>query len=157
MATLEKAISIAATAHDGQKDKVGQPYILHPLRVMQNVEGDEAKIVGILHDVVEDTNVTLEDLRRAGFSEAVLDAVNCVTHTDDESYVDYVIRCKFNPVARAVKLADLQDNAQLSRVLLRGDKMTKDLQRVKKYILSYKFLTDQLSEAEYRKQLESER
>src|SRR5437763_10477369 len=105
MATIEKALQIAAQAHEGQKDKEGLPYILHPLRVMSRVEDEEAQIVAVLHDVVEDTQVTLDDLRRAGFSASVLAAVQCVTHRKEEPYADYVIGCKNNPVARLVKLA----------------------------------------------------
>src|SRR5215831_14727116 len=105
MATIERALQIAAKAHEGQKDKEGLPYILHPLRVMQRVEGEQAQIVAVLHDVIEDTAVTADDLRQAGFSEQVIAAVVCVTHRKDESYADYVVRCKANEVARRVKLA----------------------------------------------------
>jgi hypothetical protein len=154
MATIEKALQIAAKAHEGQKDKDGQPYILHPLRVMHTVEGLEAQIVGVLHDVVEDTSVTLDDLRAAGFSETILAAVRCVTHDKDESYADYVVRCKGNPIGRQVKLADLGDNARLSRTILREDQLDRDLGRMCKYALAYKFLTDRLSEEEYRRRME---
>ena len=92
MATVEKALRIAAQAHEGQKEKNGQPYIFHPLRVMGSVEGEDAKIVAVLHDVIEDTPVTDDDLRREGFSEAIVAAVLCVTHREDESYADHVIR-----------------------------------------------------------------
>jgi len=109
MATIEKALPIAAQAHEGQKDKEGLPYILHPLRVMSRVEGEEAQIVAILHDVVEDTKVTLDDLRRAGFSDAVLIAVQCVTHRKEDPYADSAVGCKNNPIARQVKLGDLAD------------------------------------------------
>src|SRR5215218_10373584 len=104
MATIEKALRIAAEAHEGQKDKEGLPYILHPLRVMHRVQGEDAQIVAVLHDVVEDTTVTADDLRQAGFSEAVVAAVLCVTHRKDEPYTDYVLRCKGNEVARRVRL-----------------------------------------------------
>ena len=112
MPTIDKALQIAAKAHEGQKDKDGQPYILHPLRVMNSVEGDEAKVVAVLHDVIEDSAVTEDDLRREGFAESVIAAVLCVTHRKDESYADYVVRCKANEVARKVKLADLEDNSR---------------------------------------------
>jgi (p)ppGpp synthase/HD superfamily hydrolase len=150
VATIEKALQIAARAHEGQKDKEGLPYILHPLRVMQGVEGEPAQIVAILHDVVEDTPVTLEDLRQAGFAEEVLAAVQCVTHRKDEPYADYVVRCKANPVARQVKLADLRDNARLDRTILRAQRLQADLDRIRRYVLSYKFLTDQIGEEQYR-------
>src|SRR4249920_2998145 len=110
MATIEKALQIAAKAHEGQKDKEGLPYILHPLRVMSGVEGEEAQIVAVLHDVVEDTSVTMDDLHQAGFSESILAALRCVTHRKEEPYADYVIGCKNNSIARQVKLGDLADN-----------------------------------------------
>jgi len=150
MATIEKALQIAAKAHEGQKDKDGRPYILHPLRVMHGVQCDEARIVAVLHDVIEDTTVTAEDLRQAGFSEDVLAAVLCVTHRKDESYPDYVMRCRANAIARQVKLADLEDNCRLSRVLLRPERLEHDLARVRRYLVSYKFLTDQITEEQYR-------
>jgi (p)ppGpp synthase/HD superfamily hydrolase len=83
MATLERAVEIAAKAHAGVKDKQGQPYILHPIRVMMGVEDDDAKMVAVLHDVIEDTEVTLDDIRAAGFSEAVIAALDLVTHRKD--------------------------------------------------------------------------
>ncbi len=150
MATIEKALQIAAQAHAGQKDKEGLPYILHPLRVMSHVEGEEAQMVAVLHDVVEDTPVTLEELRRAGFSEAVLQAVQCVTHRKDQPYAEYVIACKANPIARQVKLGDLADNCRLDRTILRPERLERDLARIHRYFLSYRFLTDQLTEEEYR-------
>jgi hypothetical protein len=154
MATIEKALQIAAQAHEGQRDKEGLPYILHPLRVMSSVKGEEAQIVAVLHDVVEDTKVTLDDLRRAGFSEAVLSAVQCVTHRKDEPYANYVVGCKNNPIARQVKLADLQDNGRMDRTILRPQRLQADLARIHRYALSYKFLTDQISEQEYRALME---
>ena len=154
MANIEKALQIAARAHEGQKDKEGLPYILHPIRVMMGVEGEKAQIVGVLHDVIEDTAVTADDLRGAGFSEPVLAAVECVTHLRGQPYADYVVRCKANPVARQVKLGDLEDNSRLSRAILRAERMQADLARMRRYVLSYKFLTDQISEAEYRRLME---
>jgi (p)ppGpp synthase/HD superfamily hydrolase len=84
MATIERALQIAAQAHEGQGDREGLPYILHSLRMMMSVEGEEARIVAVLHDVVEGTPVTPDDLRQAGFSEGVLAAVTCVTHRKDD-------------------------------------------------------------------------
>jgi (p)ppGpp synthase/HD superfamily hydrolase len=150
MATIEKALQIAARAHEGQKDKEGLPYILHPLRVMHAVQGEDAQIVAVLHDVIEDTAVTVEDMRQAGFSERVLSALLLVTHRKDEPYADYVVRCKADDVARRVKLADLEDNTRLPRTILRPDRLERDLARIRRYVLSYKFLTDQLSEEQYR-------
>lgn len=150
MATIEKALQIAAQAHEGQKDKEGLPYILHPIRAMMSVRGEEAQIVAVLHDVIEDTSVTADDLRRAGFSEQVVAAVVCVTHRKDEPYADYVVRCKGNDIARQVKLADLADNWRLDRTILRPQRFEADVARLRKYALSYKFLTDQITEQEYR-------
>ena len=150
MATLEKALEIAARAHAGQRDKEGLPYILHPLRVMHRVTGESAQIVAILHDVVEDTSVTIADLRSAGFSPDIVAAIECVTHSKEEPYAEYVIRCRANPLARQVKVADLEDNSLLSRAMLRRDREVTDLARFRRYTMSYKFLTGQLGEDEYR-------
>ena len=150
MATIEKALQIAAKVHEGQKDKEGVPYILHPLRVMMTVEGEEAQIVAVLHDVIEDTPVTADNLRQAGFSEQVIAALLCVTHRKDEPYADYVVRCKSNEVARRVELADLEDNSRLDRNILRPQQFEADVARLRKYLLSYKFLTDQITEQQYR-------
>jgi hypothetical protein len=151
MSTLDVAVRIAATAHAGQLDKDGQPYITHPLRVMGRVQGEPAQIVAVLHDVLEDTVTTAEDLRAAGFSEEILAALLCVTHAKDLSYADYVVRIAGNPIARQVKLADLEDNTRLDRTLLRPDRIERDLTRIHRYFLSYRFLSGRLSEADYRR------
>jgi hypothetical protein len=117
-------------------------------------EGEEAKIVAVLHDAIEDTSVTEDDLRREGFGESVIAAVLCVTHRKDESYADYVVRCQGNEVARQVKLADLEDNSRPSRAILRPDRLEPDLDRLRKYILAYKFLTGLMTEEQYRKAME---
>ena len=150
MATIEKALQIAARAHEGQVDKHGQPYILHPLRVMSAVEGDDARIVAILHDVIEDTSVTADDLRREDFGEPILEALDRLTHRKGEPYAEYVIRCKGHEIARRVKLADLEDNSRPSRAILRPDRIEPDIERVRRYLLAYKFLTDMLTEERYR-------
>ena len=116
MSTLERAISIAATAHAGQIDKAGRPYILHPLRVMLALDATDDQIVGVLHDVVEDTDLTLESLRAEGFSEVVLAALASVTKREGEDYPTFVLRAAANPIGRRVKLADLRDNSDLSRI-----------------------------------------
>ena len=154
MATIEKALQIAAKAHEGQKDKDGQPYILHPLRVMNAVEGESAKIVAILHDVIEDSPTTADDLRREAFGEAIVAAVLCLTHARDESYAEYVLRCKADEIARRVKRADLEDNARPSRAILRPDRLEPDLARLRKYLLAYKFLNDLMTEEQYRTAME---
>lgn len=114
MNQLELAITIAAKAHDNQVDKSGEPYILHPLRVMQAGKTDEERIVGMLHDVIEDTSVTAEDLLDSGFSQSIVDAVLALTRRGDESYSQFIDRAAMNPLAKAVKIADLMDNMRPS-------------------------------------------
>ena len=130
--TLERAIEIAAATHAGQTDKGGAPYILHPLRVMLRVAPGAQQIVAVLHDVVEDSdgNVTFDDLAREGFSQEVIDGVRAVTKIEGEPYEDFIARAALNPVGKAVKLADLAENSDLSRI----DRPTqKDLERGEKY------------------------
>ena len=118
-ATLEDALSIAAAAHRGQVYPASrpEPFILHPLRVMFGVTSRTAQIVAVLHDVVEDSDLTLTDLARRGFDAAVLDAVDCLTRRPDEDYADYICRAAGNPIAREVKLSDLADNLANNRAL----------------------------------------
>src|SRR5262245_11286335 len=118
MSLLEKAISIAVEAHRGQKDKVALPYILHPLCVMNRVDSEAEKIVAVLHDVVEDTKWTFEDLKREGFPDDILKALDCVTKRDGESYEDFITRSESDPIARRVKIADLEDNMDFRRLKL---------------------------------------
>ncbi|RIJ12807.1 HD domain-containing protein [Pseudomonas sp. 91RF] len=128
--TLERAIAIAATAHAGQLDKGGAPYILHPLKVMLRMSSLEERIVAVLHDVVEDCGISLDDLRKEGFSEEVLSAIESVTKVPGESYEDFVERAAQNPIGRVVKLADLEENSDLSRI---ASPSWEDLERVEKY------------------------
>jgi GTP diphosphokinase / guanosine-3',5'-bis(diphosphate) 3'-diphosphatase len=116
MATLERAIALAAQAHAGQVDKAGQPYILHPLRVMLSVTGLHDRIAAVLHDVVEDTAITLENLHDEGFSEEVIEAVATLTKSLGETRLAAARRAVLNPIARRVKLADVTDNMDLSRI-----------------------------------------
>lgn len=116
MSSLERAIVIASEAHAGQVDKAGAPYILHPLRVMLGVEGVEARIAAVLHDVVEDTEWTLDGLRAEGFGEAVVAAVDALTRRDGEIYLDFCRRAAENAIARHVKLADVSDNLDPRRL-----------------------------------------
>jgi (p)ppGpp synthase/HD superfamily hydrolase len=134
---LEKAIGIALRAHGGQEGKDGTPYILHPLRLMTRMETEEERIAAVLHDVVEDSEVTLEDLRKAGFPKSVLKTVKLLTHEEGISYDDYVERLKPHPVARRIKLADLEDNSNIHR--LSGIE-EKDLERLRKYHRAWKIL-----------------
>ena len=138
MPTLEDAIALAALAHKGQVDKAGAPYILHPLRMALGLATEEERIVAVLHDVVEDTHHTLEDLRRLGYPEAVLTAVECVTRREAESYAEFIERCRANETARRVKLADLRDNLDLSRI---PSPTEKDLARLERYRTAYAALS----------------
>lgn len=128
---INKAISIAALAHDGQTDKAGKPYIFHPLRVMLNAEGDEnVKCAAVLHDVLEDTAITVADLEAAGFGETIITALKLLTRTPDDDYMGYVKRLKNNSIAKAVKLADLADNMDMSRI---PSPTERDFARLEKY------------------------
>ena len=136
-AGLQDAIALAVTAHLGVMDKSGQPYILHPLRVMFACETPTQKIVAILHDVIEDTDRTLEDLAQLGYSQEVLAALDCVTKRAGESYDQFVDRAAGNPIARQVKIADIEDNMDVRR--LRGIGM-EDFQRLTKYLAAWQKL-----------------
>lgn len=117
MATLERAIEIARQAHAGQVDKGGADYIGHPLRVMEKCETEEEKIVGILHDVVEDSDWTFEMLETEGFPDEIIDALRCITkQSDDEDYDTFISRVMNIPLSLKVKLYDLEDNMDLSRL-----------------------------------------
>ena len=142
MSTLERAIAIAARAHAGQVDKAGAPYVLHPLRVMLRLDSPDARIVGVLHDVVEDTDVTFEHLRAEGFAEAVLAGLAAVTRRAGEGYMDFVARAARHPIGRLVKIADLQDNSDLSRI---SSPTAKDRERLEKYRLALKLLQGDLA------------
>lgn len=135
--TLERAIEIAARTHAGQLDKGGAPYILHPLRVMLRVAPGAQQIVAVLHDVVEDSAVTFEDLEREGFSAEVISGLRAVTKVEGESYEDFVARVALDPVGKAVKLADLMENSDLSRI---AEPSQKDLERVAKYGRAIQYL-----------------
>ncbi|MBF0613801.1 MAG: GTP pyrophosphokinase [Magnetococcales bacterium] len=131
MATLDQAIAVAAKAHLGQMDKAGHPYILHPLRIMMRLESDEERMVAVLHDVIEDTALTLAKLRQLGFSETVLEALDRLTHRLGEQYEDYIERVVEHPLARRIKLMDLEDNMDVRR--LANPLTDRDLARLQKY------------------------
>jgi len=135
---LERAIEIAVAAHKGAVDKGGQPYILHPLAVMMDLKTDQEKIVGVLHDVVEDTDWTFEALKEEGFSEEVIEALRSVTKSDsDSSYIDFIERAKANFIGRNVKIADLKHNMDLSRI---HSISNLDLERFERYKKSLEIL-----------------
>ncbi len=134
---LEKAIRLAAEAHSGQRDKAGGPYILHPLRMMFTMDTPAERMVAVLHDIVEDTEWTLEALRREGFSEDIVEAVACLTRQQDESYEAFIERAAQHPIARRVKLADLADNMDVRRL----ETLTpKDQSRLARYLKAWRRL-----------------
>lgn len=128
---LEKAIKIAVEAHAGQVDKVGQPYILHPLRCMLKVETDVQRICAVLHDVVEDTDWTIEALQAEGFSVEVLETIDRLSRRENESYDVFIGRVAENKNAIAVKISDLEDNLNVTRLTSVTEK---DRSRLDKYI-----------------------
>jgi (p)ppGpp synthase/HD superfamily hydrolase len=140
MATLERAIAIAVEAHAGQVDKAGAPYVLHPLRMMLRMRSPDAAIVAALHDVVEDgPGWSMERLRAEAFSERVLEALARVTKlTPDEDYEAFIRRAAGDPISRAVKLADLEDNLNLLRI---ADPQPRDFERLAKYRRAHEFLS----------------
>lgn len=133
MPTLEDAIALAVKVHQGQLDKYGRPYILHPLRVMFRLETELEQMVGVLHDVIEDSDLSFNDLRQMGYPDEILVALDGVTRREDESYDEFVERSQAHPVSRRVKLADLEDNMDLRRLpaVLTGQDMAR-LQRYRR-------------------------
>lgn len=128
---INKAIETAAKAHDGQVDKAGQPYIYHPLRVMLYAQGDErVKCAAVLHDVMEDSDMTETDLIKIGFGEDIITALKLLTREEGQDYFDYVRALKKNSIAKAVKLADLKDNMDMSRI---KEPKERDFLRLEKY------------------------
>ena len=136
---LERAIQIAVEAHAGAKDRGGKAYILHPISVMMRVDTEEEKIVAVLHDVVEDTDWTFDELRKEGFSETIIEALNSVTkYSESEDYEQFVQRALENDIGRRVKIADLRENLDVTRI---GELSEKDRQRINKYKRALKTLT----------------
>jgi (p)ppGpp synthase/HD superfamily hydrolase len=127
---LGRAIAIAATAHQSQVDKAKAPYILHPLRLMMRAQTLEAQMVAVLHDVVEDSDWTLDQLTAAGFPAVVVVALDCLTRQGAESYGQFIDRVVQNPLAAQVKLYDLEDNMALTRL---QQLTAKDWERLQRY------------------------
>ena len=144
MTTLFRAIEIAVAAHAGQTDKVGAPYILHPLRVMQSLTTEAERIVGVLHDVVEDCpDWPMDRLRRERFSEVILAALATVTKlSEDEDYTAFIARAALDPIDRRVKRADLLDNLDVTRL---PEVTDKDARRLHKYLQALVQLDDKAS------------
>lgn len=131
------ALELAVEKHKNQTDKAGNPYILHPLHVMENVNSKEGKIVAILHDIIEDTDVTEDYLLKIGLSKRIVDAVVALTRSEDMDYQEYIKTLSSNPLAKEVKLADLEHNMDLKRLPTLEEK---DLERNRKYQIAYHYL-----------------
>jgi (p)ppGpp synthase/HD superfamily hydrolase len=125
MATLDDSVAFAVAAHRGHRyptDEIGrEPFILHPLRVMLSVSTDDERVVAVLHDVIEESETTLDDLRRLGLSDVIIEALDLLTHRDDQPYEAYIERLSRNCLARSVKIADLRDNLGHNRGFPGGD------------------------------------
>ena len=140
----KKAMKLCFDAHKNQVDKSGMPYIFHPMCIAEKMDTEESIIVALLHDVVEDTDYTLDDLRKMGFGDAVIEALTLMTHDPSVPYMKYVEAISTNPIASKVKLADLRHNSDLSRL----DKIdAKALTRVEKYAAAIKLLESVACEA----------
>ena len=135
----KKALKLCFDAHKKQLDKSGMPYVFHPFHLAEQMKTEETTIVALLHDVVEDTDYTIEDLKQMGFEETVIQAISLLTHDDAVEYMDYVLAIKQNPIAKAVKLADLRHNSDLSRLDVIDEKA---LARREKYLKAIKLLEE---------------
>jgi (p)ppGpp synthase/HD superfamily hydrolase len=138
MSTLDQALAIAVEAHRGQVDKAGQPYILHPLRVMMRLATPDERIVAVLHDVVEDSPTSLADLRQAGFDEVIVRAVDHLTRREQETYEAFIERASLDPLAKRVKLADLEDNMTVTRLQTLDERA---MERLGRYLQAWQRLT----------------
>ena len=135
----KKAMKLCFDAHKNQVDKSGMPYVFHPFHLAEQMTDEQTTVAALLHDVMEDTEYTLNDLRQMGFPEDVLAALKLLTHDDAKGYLDYVKRIKDNPIARAVKLADLRHNSDLTRLDSVDEKA---LARVEKYRAAIRLLEE---------------
>ena len=136
---LDKAAQICVEKHTGQRDKTGSAYFQHPMRVAMRCDTDEEKIVALLHDTIEDTDVTVEYLAEQGFPQNIIDGVVSVTRRNGESYEDFVARAAQNPLGRAVKLHDLEDNLDIFRLTALDTAMA---ERFNRYLRAYRFLSE---------------
>lgn len=133
----DHALRIAIRVHDGQKDKSGREYIMHPIRVAERCKDPRAKIVALLHDTIEDTGVTPDYLHSKGFPDEIIEGVLSVTKREGESYEDFVRRAALNPLGREVKRADLEDNMDIRRLETISDE---DVTRLRKYLKAWHYL-----------------
>ena len=135
----KKALKLCYEAHKDQFDKSGMPYVFHPIHLAEQMVDESTIIVSLLHDVVEDTHYTLDDISNMGFSKEIIDALSLLTHNDSIPYIDYIANIKNNSIARTVKLADLKHNSDLSRL----NEITNDaIERKEKYIQAFNFLVE---------------
>lgn len=133
----KKALQLCFKAHKRQKDKSGMPYVFHPFHLAEQMGTEETTVVALLHDVVEDTRYTFHHLEKMGFEKPIIDALRLLTHNDGSEYMEYIARIKNNPIAKAVKLADLRHNSDLSRL----DKVDrKAIERRQKYLAAIEYL-----------------
>ena len=135
---LQRAVSIAIDAHKDQFDKVGKPYITHVFRVMEKGRNDTEKICGVLHDVVEDTPWTLEELEAEGFAPEIIETLALLTHDEQDSYESYIQQIHAHPIACRIKIHDLEDNMDIRRL---PGIVEKDVKRLNQYIKAYHLLT----------------
>lgn len=138
--TLEDAIVLAVQAHRGQKDKAGQDYILHPLRLMVKMDAEVAMMAAVLHDVVEDPSFTFDDLRNEGCPDEVIGVLDRLTQRTGEEYADYIARVRTDPTARKIKFADLEDNLNVLRL---SHVTPRDVERLNKYLEAWRALQDE--------------
>lgn len=146
---IERALQLALDYHRGQRDADGDPYILHLMRVMLKCHSTPAKQAGLLHDILEDTSATAKDLIRAGICPSVTQSVERLTRTAHSDYADYILALADDPIAKEVKIADLEDNYAMGRVKYRSELRLEDAHRLERYILSHRFLLGQLQRTEY--------
>ena len=135
----KKALKLCFEAHKNQMDKSGMPYVFHPFHLAEQMQTEETTVVALLHDLVEDTDYTIEDLTSMGFDKSITDAIALLTHADDVEYMNYVREIKNNPIARAVKLADLKHNSDLTRLDVVDQKA---LSRREKYLKAIALLEE---------------
>ena len=134
----KKAMTICFEAHKDQKDKSGLPYVFHPFHLAEQMEDETTTIVALLHDVVEDTDITLDDLKNEGLPDEAIEALKLLTHSPYVPYMDYIANIKNNKTATKVKLADLKHNSDLSRY---NNITEKDIERQEKYLKAISFLS----------------
>ena len=135
----KKALKLCFEAHKEQKDKSGMPYVFHPFHLAEQMQDEDTTVVALLHDIVEDTEYTIEDIAAMGFHARVVAAIALMTHAEDVPYMDYVAKIKDNPIAKAVKLADLTHNSDMTRLDVVDEKAKA---RIEKYAKALRFLNE---------------